>query len=266
MSDKRMFSKQIIGSDAFLEMPLSAQALYFHLGMEADDDGFLNNPNRMTKIVGANVDDLKLLIAKKFIIAFESGVVVIKHWFMNNYIREDRKQPTVYQTELAQLAIKENKAYTLSANGLTNDNQMDGISQPKLNKVKLNKVKLDKVSVNSNSDGFVENAIMQHNPQYDLLERLITSSYLPNKRGQQLSYLEGNLIIDWLKQYSYEYIEEKIKSCALQPESKRSMAYLKGAIEKGSPKQVETKVEEHTQQSVDDAFAELKKLKEKRGN
>lgn len=115
-----MFSQQITDSDSFLDMPLSAQALYFHLGMTADDDGFVNNPKRIQRIIGANEDDLKLLIAKKFIIAFESGVVVIKHWKINNAIRSDRYTPTVYTEEKAMLTEKPNKAYTL---GIPNDNQ-----------------------------------------------------------------------------------------------------------------------------------------------
>ena len=111
MAKKRMFSQQITESDAFLDMPLSAQALYFHLGMNADDDGFVNSPKRIQRVIGANDDDLKLLIAKRFIIAFESGVVVIKHWKINNYIQKDRYTPTVYVEEKALLVEKPNKAY-----------------------------------------------------------------------------------------------------------------------------------------------------------
>ena len=80
MAEKRMFARKIIDSDAFLEMPLSAQALYFHLNMRADDDGFVNNPKRITDYVNASVDDLKILLTKRFVIGFESGVIVIRHW------------------------------------------------------------------------------------------------------------------------------------------------------------------------------------------
>ena len=113
MAKRRMFSQQITDSDAFLDMPLSAQALYFHLGMSADDDGFVNNPKRVQRVIGANEDDLKLLIAKNFIIAFDTGVMVIKHWKINNYIPKDRYTPTVYADEMAQLSEKPNRAYTL---------------------------------------------------------------------------------------------------------------------------------------------------------
>ena len=104
MAERRMFAKTIIDSDAFLEMPMSAQALYFHLGMRADDDGFINNPKKIQRMVGASEDDLKLLMAKNFIIPFESGVVVIKHWKIHNYIQADRYKPTVYQEEKAFLS------------------------------------------------------------------------------------------------------------------------------------------------------------------
>ena len=113
MAERRMFAKTIIDSDAFLDMPLSSQALYFHLSMRADDDGFINNPKKIQRMVGSSEDDLKLLILKKFIIPFESGIVVIKHWKIHNYIRNDRYKETVYQEEKSRLSVKENKAYTM---------------------------------------------------------------------------------------------------------------------------------------------------------
>lgn len=112
MAERRMFTQKIIDSDAFLDMPLSTQALYFHLNMRADDDGFVNNPKRIQRTIGASDDDLKLLIVKRFVIGFESGVLVIKHWRMHNTLRKDRYNPTQYQDELATLEIKENSAYT----------------------------------------------------------------------------------------------------------------------------------------------------------
>ena len=92
MADKRMFSLKIVDSDLFLDMPLSSQCLYFHLSMRADDDGFVNNPKKIIKIIGANEDDLKILIAKGFVIVFERGIIVITHWKINNYIRNDRRK------------------------------------------------------------------------------------------------------------------------------------------------------------------------------
>lgn len=112
MAERRMFSKQIIDSDAFLEMPLSSQALYFHLSMRADDDGFVNNPNKIARVIGSNKNDLDILVAKRFILTFDSGVIVIKHWRINNYLQSDRIKPTIYQEEMYSLDIKDNKSYT----------------------------------------------------------------------------------------------------------------------------------------------------------
>jgi hypothetical protein len=113
-----MFAKTIIDSDAFLEMPQSTQLLYFHLAMRADDDGFVNQPKTIMRVVSAKDDDLKILIIKKFIIPFESGVVVIKHWKIHNYIQNDRYKETKYKEEKAALFVDENNAYTLSHNSL----------------------------------------------------------------------------------------------------------------------------------------------------
>lgn len=124
MAERRMFAKTIIDSDAFLDMPLSAQSLYFHLSMRADDDGFVNNPKKIQRMIGSSDDDLKLLIVKRFIITFESGVVVIKHWRIHNYIQNDRYKETVYQEEKSQLGVKPNKAYTLRKNECIQDGYM----------------------------------------------------------------------------------------------------------------------------------------------
>ena len=121
-----MFAKTIIDSDAFIDMPLSTQALYFHLSMRGDDDGFINNPKKIQRMIGASDDDLKLLILKRFIIPFDSGIVVIKHWKIHNYIRNDRYKPTVYTTEKALITSKENGAYTeVDTIGIPNGYQMD---------------------------------------------------------------------------------------------------------------------------------------------
>ena len=119
MAERRMFAKTIIDSDAFLDMPLSAQALYFHLSMRADDDGFINNPKRVMRLIGANDDDFRILTVKQFVIPFESGIVVIKHWKIHNYIRQDRYKPTAYIEEKEKLNV-ENGVYT---SGIPSDNQ-----------------------------------------------------------------------------------------------------------------------------------------------
>lgn len=112
MAERRMFAKTIIDSDAFIDMPLSTQALYFHLSMRADDDGFINNPKKIQRMIGASDDDLKVLLMKRFIILFDSGIVVIKHWKIHNYIQKDRYKPTVYEEEKKMIETKGNGVYT----------------------------------------------------------------------------------------------------------------------------------------------------------
>ncbi len=119
-----MFAKTIIDSDAFLDMPLSTQSLYFHLSMRADDDGFINNPKKIQRMVGCGDDDLKLLMAKRFILVFDSGVIVIKHWKIHNYIRNDRYKPTLYQEEKAELVEKNSKAYTFKTEVLESESHL----------------------------------------------------------------------------------------------------------------------------------------------
>ncbi len=146
MAEKRMFTMQIVDSDAFLDMPLSTQALYFHLNMRADDDGFVNNPKKILRMIGASDDDLRILLLKRFVIGFEEkGVIVIKHWRMNNYLRKDRYHPTQYQDELHTLGIKDNGSYTeqerlLSTSGIPNDNQL------------ATEISIDKDSIDKNNN------------------------------------------------------------------------------------------------------------------
>lgn len=118
MAERRMFAKTIIDSDAFLDMPLSSQLLYFHLSMRADDEGFVNKPKTIMRMVGAKDDDINVLIAKKFIIPFESGVVVIKHWRIHNYLQNDRITETKYKEERALLEFDDNKAYRKKNNNV----------------------------------------------------------------------------------------------------------------------------------------------------
>ena len=121
MAERRMFAKSIIDSDAFLDMPLSSQALYFHLSMRADDEGFVNNPKKIQRMIGGSDDDMKVLILKNFLIPFDSGVVVIKHWRIHNWIRSDRITPTNYTEERRLLDFKSNGAYTLNNDPIEED-------------------------------------------------------------------------------------------------------------------------------------------------
>lgn len=112
MADRRMFHKNVVESDAFLDMPTSAQALYFHIGMYADDDGFVNGPRRIARLIGASNEDLQLLIDNRFLLAFANGVVIIKHWRMANSLKNDRVKMPQYPELAAGIYIKENRSYT----------------------------------------------------------------------------------------------------------------------------------------------------------
>lgn len=126
-AEKRMFAKSIVLSDAFLDMPLSARCLYFTLGMLADDDGFVGNPKSIIRQCGASEDDMKVLLAKKFVIGFETGVIIIKHWRINNYLRNDRHHTTTYIEEMKELGLDNKGAYTRNPDkmvcGIPTDNQ-----------------------------------------------------------------------------------------------------------------------------------------------
>lgn len=129
---RRMFSPNIVESDAFLEMPVSTQCLYFHLGMSADDDGFVN-PKKIMRIIGASEDDLKVLLAKRFLLPFESGVVVIKHWLIHNLIRADLYKETMYKKEKESLGLNENGSYTELRDGI---NEIKKVEAPKWLKIR----------------------------------------------------------------------------------------------------------------------------------
>lgn len=129
MAERRMFARTIVESDAFLDMPLSAQSLYIHLGMNADDWGFVNNPRSIRRMCGASEDDLRLLVAKKFILTFDSGAAVIKSWWVNNYVQSDRRHPTRYQEELETLFLDENKSYTTKDTGVLPADMFNRVSK-----------------------------------------------------------------------------------------------------------------------------------------
>ena len=113
MAQKRMFSLSVVDTDNFLEMPISSRLLYYELGMRADDDGFVDSWKKIMMFAGLKEDDMKILITKQFVIPFKSGVVVIRHWKMNNYLQKDRIKPTIYQKEFKELRIDNNNVYTL---------------------------------------------------------------------------------------------------------------------------------------------------------
>lgn len=151
MAERRMFAKTIIDSDAFLDMPMSARLLYYDLGMRADDDGFINSPKKIMRMIGASNDDVNILIARKFVIPFDSGVVVIKHWRINNYLRNDRYTETKYLEEKSNLEVDKNGSYTAK----NNTGIPVGIPTVSTGKVRLGKDSIGKdintISCNGNS-------------------------------------------------------------------------------------------------------------------
>lgn len=224
MAERRMFAKTIIDSDLFLDMPLSTQCLYFHLSMRADDDGFINNPKKIQRMIGCNDDDLKLLISKQFIIPFESGIVVIKHWKIHNYIRNDRYKETMYLEEKSNLTLTQNKEYEL---GIPNDNQVvyqevdnretGGIpsgyqldTQARLGKARLGQVSLGKASIETASEEDTNKSVdnVDNLEQFDADAVYILNYYLPN-----LSTQDKKRVLSALKDSGndFYYLEEKIK-------------------------------------------------------
>ena len=162
MAERRMFAKTIIDSDAFLDMSLSTQSLYFHLSMRADDDGFVNNPKKIQRMIGCGDDELKMLITKKFIIPFESGICVIKHWKIHNYIQTDRYKETVYKEEKARLEIKDNKAYKyLDAACIQPVYKME--TQDRLGKDRLGKDSIDNSIINNTCSSELQRIIEKWN-------------------------------------------------------------------------------------------------------
>ena len=213
MAEKRMFAKTIIDSDAFLDMSLSTQALYFHLSMRADDDGFVNNPRKIQRMIGAGDDELKMLIAKKFIIPFESGVCVIKHWRIHNYIQKDRYKETVYKDEKAHLILKENKAYKYLDTPCTQN-----VSNLET-QIRLDKTREDKNRLEENRLEIEENTEIC---------RQLSSTWTNNGYGTLNKTLLDKLLVD-VEIYSLEWVIKAIEIG--NQRSKRTYSYLKGILE-----------------------------------
>lgn len=187
MADKRMFSKSITDSDAFLTMPMSSQCLYFHLNMKADDDGFVNSPRSVQKLLGASDDDMKILIMKKFVITFENGIIVIKHWRINNYLRSDRYKETNYTREKSTLLVDENGAYTQPNHS--------GIPVVYPDKNSIEKISIDKSSI----EGPLKNIIP---PTVDMV-----TDYCTERHNQ----VDPNQFFDFYEAKGWKVGKEKMK-------------------------------------------------------
>ena len=205
MAERRMFAKQIIDSDAFLDMPLSTQCLYFHLSMRADDEGFINNPKKIQRMIGASDDDLKVLISKNFIIPFESGIVVIKHWRIHNYIRGDRLQ---YTEEKGFLEIKENGAYTLCQ---SNDSQMTvkcQSSDSQMSDTLDTEVRLGKDSIDKDSKDIISS---KNTIDYQIIVDIYHYRCPSLPKVSKITDARKKLINARLKDYSVKELEQAFK-------------------------------------------------------
>lgn len=213
MAERRMFAKTIIDSDAFLDMPLSTQCLYFHLSMRADDDGFINNPKKIMRVVGASEDDLKVLMLKNFIITFDSGVLVIKHWRLHNYIRKDRKQETVYKDELNRLAVKKNGSYSLDKSECQpSDNQVTTKRQHRFSQVSIGKYSLgevkDDVQINAPTVQIENQSFINHLIKSDLIEvddSQVIDNLMHDMKAQNYSFSNIKMSIE----YSLKIMKDK---------------------------------------------------------
>ncbi|KKN06982.1 hypothetical protein LCGC14_1071720 [marine sediment metagenome] len=210
MANKRMFSKQITSSDAFLDMPVSSQLLYFHLNMEADDDGFVANPKRMLRMLSFNEDHFKLLIIKRFVVSFKSGVIVIKPWLLHNAVRKDMYKETQYLDEKNMLQIKSNKVYTENRNGLVTK-PLHRIGKDRIGKDRIEVVAIaptSKVSFTSKDMEIVElliSLIQQNNSAWqmkgnkDKWAEDINKLYRIDKR----TYEQIEFMIRWVQKDSF---------------------------------------------------------------
>ena len=160
MAQKRMFSLSVVDTDKFLEMPQSTQNLYFHLGMRADDDGFIGNVKKIIRMIGANDDDLRVLITKQFVIPFQSGVIVIRHWRLNNYLQKDRLKPTIYQQELKQLTVDESNVYNLDTKCIHR------LDQYSIDQYSIDKNRLDEDNSNNQKNDTQKNETKTNNKKY----------------------------------------------------------------------------------------------------
>jgi hypothetical protein len=189
MAQKRMFSNKITSTDFFLEMPLTSQALYFHLNMDADDDGFVGSPKKIMRMLGSTKNDFDLLLAKNFIIEFDSGICVITHWLIHNTLRKERYHPTVYTNEYKSLSISENKSY--------NGNQMATVGCHSIDKIRLDKISIDKgtsgdAKTNKNTSKFLDNNIKK--------EKLLDCVYLTSEEKEKL-----------VERFTLEGFKERVK-------------------------------------------------------
>lgn len=195
MRNRRMTSVSVIRSDFFLDMPLSAQALYFQLNAEADDDGIVANPKSVMRLIGANLNDFDILLAKKFLIKFEDGTIAIKHWRVNNTIPKDRYKPTEYQENMSLLYLKDNGIYTLDSTKGTpcfqvvstsgNNLYPQVVSQDNISKDKRIEVKLSKENKREDEDNDLDSLDVSDETWEQKRNAIIQAKNLIKSKQQQ---------------------------------------------------------------------------------
>lgn len=273
MAERRMFAKSIVLSDAFLDMPMSARCLYFTLGMLADDDGFVGSPKAIMRQCGASEDDMRILVSKKYVLGFDSGVLVIKHWRLNNYLRNDRHVQTTYTEELDTLGIDDKGAYTQNVEkmerlpvGIPNDNQVVGS--------RYTQDRIGKDSIDNNIYSRAEDSPTEHPEQADVtkiveyLNQAAGTSYKPNTpktvRSIKARMKEGFTVDDFKT-----VIDKKVSEWAktdmqkyLRPETlfgTKFEGYLNQQIVKGkAPPGSFNRIESRNYSKAD--FAELERI------
>lgn len=264
MAERRMFAKSVIDSDLFLDMPPTTQMLYFHLAMRADDDGFINNPRRIQRMIGASDDDMRILIAKQFILTFENGVIVIRHWKLHNYIRKDMYHPTEYQAERQMLSLKNNKSpYELNAdagsqdssrtcNGYVTDssrtcNENVSIGKDRKGKDRIGKVRLDAAATDTPSSGECQEKVQD---LYDGDLGEVVTAFCNN-----LQPFAGNLVLEQLNdvydRYGKQWCLAAIKEAAVN--GGRSIQYVIKVLERWEREGFKSSRKKHRQANQADA-------------
>ena len=252
MAERRMVAKSIIDTDSFLDMPMSSQCLYFHLLLRGDDDGFIANPKAVLRNTGCKDDDMKLLIAKKYVLVFDSGVIVIRHWKIHNYIQKDRYKPSQC-AEREQLLIQRGHPYELKENSDNQEKLMDpnciqngDVGKVKLGKTKLDQVKLDKINntnsgcscSNNNTSLYGSNTVEiysrddnNHNNDHSLIDNELAMiiQFYEDNFSTVSSYI-AEQIESLKKEYGVEWVLKSMEKAVVSGRDKCNLRYVEGIL------------------------------------
>lgn len=233
MAEKRMFAKGIIDSDMFLDMPPTSQNLYFHLGMRADDEGFINNAKRIMRDVRASESDMRTLIQNQYIIPFDSGVIVITHWRLHNWIRKERIHPTSCEAEKALLEMDGTGKYKLKNNDVSqlsdmcqsNVSQLSDGCQPTVSKVTAKcRPSIDKNSIDKSSSSNARARAYHDDDEMSSIFHLYEENF------STISGFTAEVLEDLRDTYSSEWVMQAMKACAKAGRQKCNIKYLEGVL------------------------------------